>query len=384
MDRMEESIGLSGCRAAIADVQRYVRAHLDEDLTPHQLADLACFSQHHFHRIFREVVGESVMDHIRRLRMERAAFDLAMTDATVGEIAFANGYQAQEAFTRTFREYYGVAPGAYRRARVPVLLPAALRLWGPWPRVDPSRMCDAHRAMLVPVETELDTAFDALANLAELVLPPWLRGVHHLTEENMTDTITNIDKEIDDLEHAVEAAKQKLTEARRRRPREVVQDYVLKNTDGAEVRLSELFGDKDDLIVVHNMGTGCVYCTLWADGFIGLHDHLLNRAAFVVCSPDKPEVQKKFAAKRGWPFKMVSAHESSFIKDMGFWEEAGQHPGPWPGVSSFRREPDGTISRISKSHFGPGDDYCALWPFLDLLDGGAGDWAPKYSYTGDE
>ncbi|RYG32414.1 DUF899 domain-containing protein, partial [bacterium] len=140
------------------------------------------------------------------------------------------------------------------------------------------------------------------------------------------------------------------------------------------------FGDKDDLILVHNMGVGCSHCTMWADGFNGLAPHLSDRAAFVVCSPDKPEVQKRFATNRNWNFRMVSAHESPFSKDMGFWEDEGAHPGPWPGASTFRRESDGTIHRIAKAYFSPQDDFCAVWPFLGMLEEGANGWEPKHEY----
>ena len=42
---------------------------------------------------------------------------------------------------------------------------------------------------------------------------------------------------------------------------------------------------KRDLIVIHNMGASCPYCTLWADGFNGIYDHLADRAAFVALQP---------------------------------------------------------------------------------------------------
>jgi predicted dithiol-disulfide oxidoreductase (DUF899 family) len=47
---------------------------------------------------------------------------------------------------------------------------------------------------------------------------------------------------------------------------EAVKDYTFQRADGGSVRLSELFGDKADLFVIHNMGQSCPYCTLWADG----------------------------------------------------------------------------------------------------------------------
>src|SRR6185312_8327527 len=76
-----------------------------------------------------------------------------------------------------------------------------------------------------------------------------------------------------------------------------VPDYDF-STGAGTARLSELFGDKDSLFVVHNMGAGCPYCTLWADGFNGVLPHLENRAAFVVTSPDAPATQEKFKAGR--------------------------------------------------------------------------------------
>lgn len=70
------------------------------------------------------------------------------------------------------------------------------------------------------------------------------------------------------------------------------------------VRLSDLFGRHEDLMVVHNMGSSCPGCTLWADGYNGVHHHVVTRAAFVVSSPDPPDVQEAFAASRGWRFLM--------------------------------------------------------------------------------
>jgi peroxiredoxin len=44
----------------------------------------------------------------------------------------------------------------------------------------------------------------------------------------------------------------------------------------------------------------------------GIYNHLADRAAVVVVSPDPPEVQQRFAQSRGWKFPMVShrAHAS--------------------------------------------------------------------------
>ena len=155
---------------------------------------------------------------------------------------------------------------------------------------------------------------------------------------------------------------------------EEVSDYEFATTEG-KLRLSELFGDKEYLFVIHNMGAGCRYCTLWADGFNGILPHIENRAAFVVASPDEPAAQQKFKAARGWRFRMVSYLDSSFARDMGYRSDEG-----WlPGVSAFRSSGQ-KIYRVSDTRFGPGDDFCAIWHFFELLPDGASDWRPQYKY----
>jgi predicted dithiol-disulfide oxidoreductase (DUF899 family) len=153
-----------------------------------------------------------------------------------------------------------------------------------------------------------------------------------------------------------------------------IPDYEFQTSEGP-VRLSQLFGDHEHLIVIHNMGKSCPACTMWADGYNGIHHHVITRAAFVVSSPDPPQVQREFAASRGWRFPMVSHAGSTFAADMGFRSDKG-----WkPGVSVFRRE-GGRIFRVSDTTFSPGDDFCAVWHFFDLLPGGRGDWWPKIRY----
>jgi predicted dithiol-disulfide oxidoreductase (DUF899 family) len=153
-----------------------------------------------------------------------------------------------------------------------------------------------------------------------------------------------------------------------------VEDYELAGWDGP-VRLSELFGDKRDLIVIHNMGAGCSGCTLWADGFNGVYDKLASRVAFVVASPDPVDRQRKFAAGRGWRFPMVSCGASRFAEDMGYrYREGDEYAddnakmGGWnPGVSVFRRDGD-RIVRVSDAEFGGEEDvFCVLFHFFDLL-----------------
>ncbi|HYB42958.1 MAG TPA: DUF899 family protein [Candidatus Methylomirabilis sp.] len=156
---------------------------------------------------------------------------------------------------------------------------------------------------------------------------------------------------------------------------EPVNDYTFASARGP-VRLSQLFGQKRDLIVIHNMGASCPHCTLWADGYNGLYPHLADRAAFVVSSPDSPAAQQRFARSRGWRFPMVSHQGTTFAADMGY---RGRGGGLLPGVSAFRRTREGIV-RLTDTHMQPGDDFCPAWHLFDLFPDGAAGWEPKFRY----
>jgi AraC family transcriptional regulator len=98
----------------ILGVLVHIQQHLDEPLALEDLARLAHFSPYHFHRIFQGMVGEGLWEHIRRLRLERAAQQLRLTDRPVIRVAFDAGYAAHEAFTRAFRAMFGLSPSQFR------------------------------------------------------------------------------------------------------------------------------------------------------------------------------------------------------------------------------------------------------------------------------
>lgn len=76
------------------------------------------------------------------------------------------------------------------------------------------------------------------------------------------NTTVDLDRELVEAEEELVKAKERLALLRRQLPKEEVKDYTLKAWDGGEARLSSFFGDKKDLILIHNMGTGCAYCTM--------------------------------------------------------------------------------------------------------------------------
>lgn len=178
------------------------------------------------------------------------------------------------------------------------------------------------------------------------------------------------------IERKIESLQEELVELRAKREPELVSNAMFDSPSGP-ISLATLFGDRDDMLVVHNMGRSCAYCTLWADGFSGMQAHLDSRAAFVVVSPDPVAAQIEFARSRGWKFRMVSDASKRFTDELGFLEPDGSC---WPGISALYRDSDGQIYRKNRVVLGPFDPFCAAWHMFSLLRNGVNDWEPRFAY----
>jgi transcriptional regulator GlxA family with amidase domain len=81
------------------------------------MARKACFSRRQFHRLTLDVIGETPAAHQRRVRLDRAAWLLLTTPATVLDIALETGWESHEVFTRAFRAQFETTPSAFRKDR---------------------------------------------------------------------------------------------------------------------------------------------------------------------------------------------------------------------------------------------------------------------------
>jgi predicted dithiol-disulfide oxidoreductase (DUF899 family) len=185
--------------------------------------------------------------------------------------------------------------------------------------------------------------------------------------QEQSSLISNLEKEMTEV-------REKLVKAHQEREPETIKEFNFQGVNGSKT-LSQLFGDKDELILIHFMGKSCSYCTLWADGYNGYTEHFQSRAAFAVTTPDDIETASAFAEERGWRFPVYSTNGNDFQKAMGFYGEKDEHPGPWPGVSIFIKDGD-QVKRKTQAMFGPGDLFCGAWHFFDLLPNGPDGWQP--------
>lgn len=92
-----------------------IEENILEKLTVERIAGSIHVSKYHYQRLFREMIGESVMRYVTRRRILLAAADLAGTEASILDIALKYGYESHEGFTRSFRAYMGVSPKDYRK-----------------------------------------------------------------------------------------------------------------------------------------------------------------------------------------------------------------------------------------------------------------------------
>ncbi len=182
-----------------------------------------------------------------------------------------------------------------------------------------------------------------------------------------------------------------LSEARRRLPWvKVPADYVFDHPDGKRT-LSELFGDKSQLVIYHFMfdpswEAGCKSCSFWADNFERSVVHLAHRDVNLVAVSRAPLAKLRAFAKRlGWSFEWVSSFENQFNYDFGVsftpeqvekgsveynFVEQKAYGGELPGISVFFKDPDGAVFH-TYSTYGRGLDMMnATYHYLDLVPKG--------------
>ncbi len=108
--------------AAVQRMQDYIEAHLETDITLAELSAVSLFSPWHSYRLFKELLGVTPAEYIRRLRLSRSAMRLKEEQCLVTEAAFACGFGSVDGYTRAFYREFGCRPGDYVKDPVPIAL----------------------------------------------------------------------------------------------------------------------------------------------------------------------------------------------------------------------------------------------------------------------
>ncbi len=111
----------------IEKIDECIREGSDEALTLRRLAEQLGYSEYHFSRMFRQVSGMRLREYLRYRRLAFALAPVRDTRDSFLKIALDYGFSSHEAFTRAFRQAYGLTPREYRQNPAPVALHTILR-----------------------------------------------------------------------------------------------------------------------------------------------------------------------------------------------------------------------------------------------------------------
>lgn len=212
--------------------------------------------------------------------------------------------------------------------------------------------------------------------------------------ENESAEYLKIRAELLEAEIALRDQRERVAELRRTLPPIPAEDYVLREAppEGgpvAEVRLSDLFGDHDTLLLMHFMfgraqQAPCPMCTMWADGYDGAVPHLLQRVAFAVVVEGDAERFREHGRSRGWRnLRLLSSAGSTLKDDLEMQSPTGDQ---FPGISVFTRDASGspahtyTGGALLDDRMRGLDLLTPVWNFLDLTPTGRGPWMPRLTY----
>lgn len=114
-------------QSMVERIDRCIRAEEDESLTLSALSQQLGYSEYYTSRKFSEISGMTLKDYIRFRKLAFTLKDLRDTDCSVMDAAVKYGFSSSEAFSRAFRDAYGIAPSDYRTNPVPVVLRTVIR-----------------------------------------------------------------------------------------------------------------------------------------------------------------------------------------------------------------------------------------------------------------
>ncbi len=107
---------------AVQRMQDYIETHLQQEITLTELAEVSLFSPWYSYRLFKEYLGRTPADYIRRLRLSNSAMRLKKENCNVTEVAFDCGFNSVEGYSRAFYREFGCHPGEYIKDPVPITL----------------------------------------------------------------------------------------------------------------------------------------------------------------------------------------------------------------------------------------------------------------------
>lgn len=110
-----DSHSVKAIDAVVSEIVPWIEQNLfDERVRVTTITRKSGYGHWHFQRVFRDRTGYNLGQYIRLRRVMRAAVAVIATNKSLLDIAVENGFSSQQNFTRTFRKYLLLTPGAFR------------------------------------------------------------------------------------------------------------------------------------------------------------------------------------------------------------------------------------------------------------------------------
>lgn len=111
----------------VDEIDICIKGKNDEMITLRYLAQKLGYSEFYVSRKFKEISGMQLRDYLRYRKLAFALKEIRDTGAGILDIALNYGFSSHEAFTRAFKDTYGITPSEYRQNPVPVVLRTVLK-----------------------------------------------------------------------------------------------------------------------------------------------------------------------------------------------------------------------------------------------------------------
>lgn len=109
-------------QTVVDQIDRCIQTEDSEKMTLSALSRKLGYSEYYTSRMFCHISGMTLKDYIRHRKLAFALKEIRDTEQNILDIAVKYGFSSHEAFTRAFRDSFGVTPSAFRKAPVPVVL----------------------------------------------------------------------------------------------------------------------------------------------------------------------------------------------------------------------------------------------------------------------
>lgn len=105
----------SGSYVDLDKIHALMEQHLSDQLDLETLARSANLSKYHFSKKYKELTGQSPIQHFLHMKMERACYLLDISDQSIAGVSESLGYEDPQYFSRLFKKVIGISPRDYRR-----------------------------------------------------------------------------------------------------------------------------------------------------------------------------------------------------------------------------------------------------------------------------